>query len=147
MLLALLVFQTLNCSVLRNSEACQYTFRDVRKRNNHANLYFDIGMREAAADPHDKDMYGISSFSVLKNKLQMADELCIERGKNAWLFQIRTLRTLFQQFLDQIFLWQYYLFTRSLRLIQGYLPTCYYLPLTYRSWYCFPGQMGYFSWW
>ena len=60
-----IVFQTLNCSVLRNSEACGYTFRDARKGNNHDNLYFDIGTREAAADPHDKNMYGKSSFSVL----------------------------------------------------------------------------------
>lgn len=64
-LLLLHVFQTLNCFMLRTSEVCGYTYRDARKGNSHANLHFDRGKREAAADLHDKNMYGMSSFNVL----------------------------------------------------------------------------------
>lgn len=51
--------------MVRNSEACKYTFIDAGKENRHANLHFVIAMTEAAADSYDKNMYWMRNFSVL----------------------------------------------------------------------------------
>lgn len=64
--------------MVRNSEACEYTFIDAGKGNRHANLHFVIAMTEAAADSYDKNMYWISAYFKINWWWQ---KNCAQRGE------------------------------------------------------------------